>query len=122
VNSEILAQLVDVEVLARELELQNSLHIDRFFAFLLEFELHVVLLHTFDRLARQFVSGFFQISDVHRVGITKQANDVGASDENNTFALLLEDVCIGRERGDVEGRVVLLCLNEVDLLLAVLQK
>jgi len=80
--------------LACELELKDPFHVNRFLTLFLEFELHAVLCHSFDWLAGQFTACLFEVFDVHRAWVAKQADDIGASNEDDTLALSLEDVSV----------------------------
>lgn len=121
-DSEVLAELVDVEILSGELELEDALHVDGLLALLFELELHVVLLHSLDGLARQLTCCLLKVSNVHRCWVAEQANDVRASDKDDTLLLGLESLSVGGKGSDVDGRVLLFSSHEVGLLLSVFEQ
>jgi hypothetical protein len=122
VNTKVLTEFVNLEILSSELELEDSLNVNRLLALLFELELNIVLLHTFHRLARDLSCGLFKVSDVDRLRVTEEADDVCASYEDNALAFSFECLCICWKRSDVNCGVVLISANEICLLLSVFQQ
>ena len=64
----------------------------------------------------------FEVCVVNGLGVTEQPDDVRASQEHDALALFLECFRVLGQGGDVDGWVVLVGFDEVDLLLGVFKQ